>query len=153
MGSASRRKLDLRPSKAVKGESVMTGGSQNGPVLFCFDGSDGSRNAMRAAAGPDRSSGGCRRADGLGNGGHALGSFRRFRGGGDHGGCGPGFGGRVLREVSGRGGRAPGKRARIPSLTDDQGVLRRDCEDHFGGGGRSLSPLDRMWPTGSGRST
>ncbi len=29
----------------------MTGGSQNGPVLFCFDGSDGSREAMRAAAG------------------------------------------------------------------------------------------------------
>jgi nucleotide-binding universal stress UspA family protein len=27
----------------------MTGG-QNGPVLFCFDGSDGSREAMRAAA-------------------------------------------------------------------------------------------------------
>jgi nucleotide-binding universal stress UspA family protein len=26
----------------------MTGGIQNGPVLFCFDGSDGSRNAMRA---------------------------------------------------------------------------------------------------------
>ena len=29
----------------------MTGESQNGPVLFCFDGSDGSREAMRAAAG------------------------------------------------------------------------------------------------------
>jgi nucleotide-binding universal stress UspA family protein len=29
---------------------VMTEGSQNGPVLFCFDGSDGSRAAMRAAA-------------------------------------------------------------------------------------------------------
>lgn len=29
----------------------MAGGSQNGPVLFCFDGSDGSRVAMRAAAG------------------------------------------------------------------------------------------------------
>jgi nucleotide-binding universal stress UspA family protein len=28
----------------------MTGESQNGPVLFCFDGSDGSREAMRAAA-------------------------------------------------------------------------------------------------------
>jgi nucleotide-binding universal stress UspA family protein len=28
----------------------MTGGSQSGPVLFCFDGSDGSRQAMRAAA-------------------------------------------------------------------------------------------------------
>ncbi|HEY3844896.1 MAG TPA: universal stress protein [Acidimicrobiales bacterium] len=28
----------------------MTGGSQSGPVLFCFDGSDGSREAMRAAA-------------------------------------------------------------------------------------------------------
>jgi nucleotide-binding universal stress UspA family protein len=28
----------------------MTGGSQNGAVLFCFDGSDGSREAMRAAA-------------------------------------------------------------------------------------------------------
>jgi nucleotide-binding universal stress UspA family protein len=28
----------------------MTGGSQNGPVLFCFDGSDGSRESMRAAA-------------------------------------------------------------------------------------------------------
>jgi nucleotide-binding universal stress UspA family protein len=28
----------------------MTGGSQNGPVLFCFDGSDGSRAAMKAAA-------------------------------------------------------------------------------------------------------
>jgi hypothetical protein len=28
----------------------MTGGSQNGPVLFCFDGSDGSREALRAAA-------------------------------------------------------------------------------------------------------
>jgi nucleotide-binding universal stress UspA family protein len=27
----------------------MTGGSRNGPVLFCFDGSDGSREAMRAA--------------------------------------------------------------------------------------------------------
>jgi nucleotide-binding universal stress UspA family protein len=27
----------------------MTGGSQNGPVLFCFDGSDGSRAAMKAA--------------------------------------------------------------------------------------------------------
>ena len=27
----------------------MTGGSQNGPVLFCFDGSDGAREAMRAA--------------------------------------------------------------------------------------------------------
>ena len=27
----------------------MTGGSQDGPVLFCFDGSDGSRAAMRAA--------------------------------------------------------------------------------------------------------
>jgi nucleotide-binding universal stress UspA family protein len=27
----------------------MAGGSQNGPVLFCFDGSDGSREAMRAA--------------------------------------------------------------------------------------------------------
>ena len=27
----------------------MPGGSQNGPVLFCFDGSDGSRDAMRAA--------------------------------------------------------------------------------------------------------
>jgi nucleotide-binding universal stress UspA family protein len=27
----------------------MTGGSQGGPVLFCFDGSDGSRQAMRAA--------------------------------------------------------------------------------------------------------
>lgn len=27
----------------------MTGGSQNGPVLFCFDRSDGSREAMRAA--------------------------------------------------------------------------------------------------------
>jgi nucleotide-binding universal stress UspA family protein len=27
----------------------MTGGSQNGPVLFCFDGSDGSREALRAA--------------------------------------------------------------------------------------------------------
>ena len=26
----------------------MTRGNQNGPVLFCFDGSDGSRNAMRA---------------------------------------------------------------------------------------------------------
>lgn len=26
----------------------MTGGIQNGPVLFCFDGSEGSRNAMRA---------------------------------------------------------------------------------------------------------
>ena len=29
---------------------MMTGGSQNGPVLFCFDGSDGAREAMRAAA-------------------------------------------------------------------------------------------------------
>jgi nucleotide-binding universal stress UspA family protein len=29
----------------------MTGGSKNGPVLFCFDGSDGSREAMSAAAG------------------------------------------------------------------------------------------------------
>ncbi len=28
----------------------MTGGSHSGPVLFCFDGSDGSREAMRAAA-------------------------------------------------------------------------------------------------------
>jgi nucleotide-binding universal stress UspA family protein len=28
----------------------MTEGSQDGPVLFCFDGSDGSRGAMRAAA-------------------------------------------------------------------------------------------------------
>jgi nucleotide-binding universal stress UspA family protein len=28
----------------------MSGGSHNGPVLFCFDGSDGSREAMRAAA-------------------------------------------------------------------------------------------------------
>jgi nucleotide-binding universal stress UspA family protein len=28
----------------------MTGGSQNGPVLFCFDGSDGSREALRAAS-------------------------------------------------------------------------------------------------------
>jgi nucleotide-binding universal stress UspA family protein len=28
----------------------MTGGTQNGPVLFCFDGSEGSRDAMRAAA-------------------------------------------------------------------------------------------------------
>jgi nucleotide-binding universal stress UspA family protein len=28
----------------------MTGGSQDGPVLFCFDGSDGAREAMRAAA-------------------------------------------------------------------------------------------------------
>jgi nucleotide-binding universal stress UspA family protein len=27
----------------------MTGGSRSGPVLFCFDGSDGSREAMRAA--------------------------------------------------------------------------------------------------------
>jgi nucleotide-binding universal stress UspA family protein len=27
----------------------MTGGGQDGPVLFCFDGSDGSREAMRAA--------------------------------------------------------------------------------------------------------
>jgi nucleotide-binding universal stress UspA family protein len=27
----------------------MTDGIQNGPVLFCFDGSDGSREAMRAA--------------------------------------------------------------------------------------------------------
>jgi nucleotide-binding universal stress UspA family protein len=27
----------------------MTEGSQSGPVLFCFDGSDGSREAMRAA--------------------------------------------------------------------------------------------------------
>jgi nucleotide-binding universal stress UspA family protein len=28
----------------------MAGGAQKGPVLFCFDGSDGSREAMRAAA-------------------------------------------------------------------------------------------------------
>jgi nucleotide-binding universal stress UspA family protein len=28
----------------------MVGGSQTGPVLFCFDGSEGSREAMRAAA-------------------------------------------------------------------------------------------------------
>lgn len=28
----------------------MAGGGQDGPVLFCFDGSDGSRAAMRAAA-------------------------------------------------------------------------------------------------------
>jgi nucleotide-binding universal stress UspA family protein len=28
----------------------MAGGSQDGPVLFCFDGSDGSRAALRAAA-------------------------------------------------------------------------------------------------------
>ena len=28
----------------------MAGGDQNGPILFCFDGSDGSRVAMRAAA-------------------------------------------------------------------------------------------------------
>ncbi len=28
----------------------MTGGSQDGPVLFCFDGSEGSREAMRAVA-------------------------------------------------------------------------------------------------------
>ncbi len=28
----------------------MAGGSKDGPVLFCFDGSDGSREAMRAAA-------------------------------------------------------------------------------------------------------
>ena len=28
----------------------MAGESQNGPVLFCFDGSDGSRDALRAAA-------------------------------------------------------------------------------------------------------
>jgi nucleotide-binding universal stress UspA family protein len=28
----------------------MTGGGRNGPVLFCFDGSDGSREAMRVAA-------------------------------------------------------------------------------------------------------
>ena len=27
----------------------MTEGSQNGPVLFCFDGSDGARGALRAA--------------------------------------------------------------------------------------------------------
>ena len=27
----------------------MTGGSQSGPVLFCFDGSDGAREALRAA--------------------------------------------------------------------------------------------------------
>jgi len=27
----------------------MTGGSQNGPVLFCFDGSDGAREALKAA--------------------------------------------------------------------------------------------------------
>ena len=28
----------------------MTGGGQDGPVLFCFDGSDGAREALRAAA-------------------------------------------------------------------------------------------------------
>ena len=27
----------------------MTGGGQNGPVLFCFDGSDGAREALKAA--------------------------------------------------------------------------------------------------------
>ena len=27
----------------------MTGGSQNGPVLFCFDGSEGAREALKAA--------------------------------------------------------------------------------------------------------
>jgi len=27
----------------------MTGGSQDGPVLFCFDGSDGAREALRSA--------------------------------------------------------------------------------------------------------
>jgi nucleotide-binding universal stress UspA family protein len=33
-----------------KGATTMTEGSQNGPVLFCFDGSEGSRAALRAAA-------------------------------------------------------------------------------------------------------
>jgi nucleotide-binding universal stress UspA family protein len=33
-----------------KGGHVMAEGGQDGPVLFCFDGSDGSRAAMRAAA-------------------------------------------------------------------------------------------------------
>ncbi len=33
----------------MKEESVMSGGSPSGPVLFCFDGSEGSRGALRAA--------------------------------------------------------------------------------------------------------
>jgi nucleotide-binding universal stress UspA family protein len=37
-------------SKTRNEESVMPEGSLEGPVLFCFDGSDGSRGAMRAAA-------------------------------------------------------------------------------------------------------
>src|SRR3984957_4660432 len=53
--SASRRTVfsvseGSETSQQQKGMYVMTEGSQSGPVLFCFDGSDGSREAMRAAA-------------------------------------------------------------------------------------------------------
>src|SRR5580700_3524104 len=50
-GSGSRRAriAHCRTPPTEKGESVMTGGSQNGPVLFCFDGSEGAREALKAA--------------------------------------------------------------------------------------------------------
>lgn len=44
--SASQRSESLQR----KERNIMTGASGDGPVLFCFDGSDGSRLAMKVAA-------------------------------------------------------------------------------------------------------
>ena len=104
-----------------------------GPVLFCYDGSQGSRNAMRAAA------------DLIGRPADAValtvwetiatrlalaGAFT----------AGLSTGGSDLNEQEessasngGGGRRPPRQRARVPGLSIDQRVIRRHCQRNPGG--------------------
>ena len=125
----------------------MTDAKTTRPVLFCYDGSQGSRNAMRAAAAllerpvdavvltvwetiATRLALAGAFAVGITTGGADLNEQEESAASG------------VAEE-----GAAPRQRARVRGLGIDQGVLRRHCQCHLGGGGRHLGPAYRLRPT------
>ena len=130
----------------------MTAG-RNGPVLFCFDGSDGSREAMRAAAGLiDRP------VDAVvltvwETIATRLALTGAFAAGTTVGGVDLDVEEECLREIRRRRGRAPGGRARVQGFTGDEGSPGRHRQDHLGGGGQTFGAPDRLRPTGPGCST
>ena len=127
----------------------MTGASPVSPVLFCFDGSDGSREAMRAAADliarpvdavvltvwetvATRLALAGAFAAGSTTGGADLDAEEES----------------YARSVAEEGALRAGEHGY--NASDGPGVLRRDSQGHPGDRGQPLSTLDRVRPTGSG---
>lgn len=123
----------------------MVESNPSGPVLFCFDGSEGSRNALRAAGELIN-----RPVDAVVLtvwetvetrlalvGGFAA-NFPFD--GADMDGRGS------LGQVSGGRGGSPGHCARLQGRADGQASAHGDSYDHPGGSGRDLGPTGRVRP-------